>query len=273
MFTIGCNSLVHIFYFGFYGIVLYSMSSHCFKIDPLTSCSPDLPTALYKDDLFSYIAKVASLLITLVVYLLLAACTPKVSRYPIPYSIQTLCCCFSCCCRSNSSKVIQTFVLWNILLFVHFVTMTTIPIVIFILLAPARTIAVLASGITFILITLIVISHVLEMINSRRRNRVNRLPQVCCMYQCIQLTVTVALSALVIVVLTIYHTLLVNGADTQGSGVYGGIIWSLLPSFLLTLVGWYMKWKFTQQQELQEVLNNGYSQLENGSDSSEDSIV
>ena len=146
--------------------------------------------------------------------------------------------------------------------------MTAIPIVVFIFLAPTKTIAVLATFLTLLLLLLIVITHVLEFVNSRRWIRVNRLPLFCCMHQCIQLTVIVALSALVIVVLVVYYKLLVNGADTQGSGVYG-IIWSLLPSLLLTLVGWYMKWKFYQKQELQEVLNSGYSVLENDSDSTE----
>ena len=253
LFTIGWNILVHVDYCSSYGVVLYTLRSHCFEIDPLASCSPNLPSSLYKDDLSAYITKVASVLITLVVYLLLAAYTPKASRYPIPYSVRRLCCCFGCCCRSNNSKIIQTFVLWNILLFVHFVTMTTIPIVVFIFLAPAKTIAVLATFITFILITLIVIAHVLEFVNSRRRIRGNQPSQFCCMHQCIQLTVIVAISALVIVVLVVYHTVLVNGTDIHRSGVYG-IVWSLLPSFILSLVGWYMKWKFSQQQELQEVL-------------------
>ena len=76
LFIIGWNILVHMSYGYSYGVVLYSLRSHCFKIDASASCSPNLPTSVYKDNLSSYIAKAASLLITLEVYLLLAAYTP-----------------------------------------------------------------------------------------------------------------------------------------------------------------------------------------------------
>jgi type VI protein secretion system component VasK len=89
------------------------------------------------------------------------------------------------------------------------------------------------------------------------------------MNQCIQLTAIAALLALVIIVVYIYAWLLLMGADTRGAY---GIIWSILPSFILTLVGWYMKWKFYREQELQEVLNNGYSPLETDSDSIEEMV-
>ena len=146
--------------------------------------------------------------------------------------------------------------------------MTTIPIGTFLLLAPARTILVLATFATFLFLISVVIAHILEFVHSQRRNLVNQSPAFC-MNQCIQLTAIAALLALVIIVVYIYAWLLLMGADTRGAY---GIIWSILPSFILTLVGWYMKWKFYQQQELQEVLHSGYSVLENDSDSIEEIV-
>ena len=263
LFTTGWNIITYISYIVSYNYVLHS---RCFSTEPAARCPPDFLTALYRDDLGAYIIKVVTLLITLVVYLLLAACTPKVSRYPIPYSMQKLCCCLSCvccCCRSTHSKIIQTIVLWNVLLFIHYIAMTTIPIGAFLLLAPARTILVLTTFTTFLLSIPVVITHILEFVNSRRRNTVNRSPATC-MYQCFQLPAAIALLLLVVIVLAIYAWLLLIGADIQG--VYG-IIWSILPSFMLSLVGWYVKWKFSRQQELQEVLNSGYSPIKTDSDS------
>ena len=271
LFTIGWNTITYIFYFGSYGFILYSFRTHYFITDPTARRPPDLPTTLYRDDLLAYVIKVVTLLITLVVYLLLAACTPKVSRYPIPYATQKLCCCLSCvccCCRSTHSKIIQTIVLWNILLFIHFTAMTTIPIGIFLLLAPAGTILVLTTFATFMLSIPVVIAHILEVVDSRRNNTVNRSPATC-INQCIQLTATVALLLLVVTVLVLYAWLLLIGADTRG---FYGIVWSILPSFILSLVGWYMKWKFSRQQELQDVLNTGYSPLETDSDNLEEIV-
>ena len=251
--------------------MLYSLRTRCFITDPSAYCPPDLPTGLHRDDLGAYVTKVVTLVITLVVYLLLAACTAKVSRYPIPYSIRKLCCCLfcvCCCCRSTHSKIIQTIVLWNTLLFIHFIAMTTIPIGTFLLLVPARTFLVLATFITFLFLITVVITHILEFVNSRRRNTANQSPSFC-IFQCIQLPATVALLLLVVTVLTIYAWLLLMGADTRGAY---GIVWSVLPSFILSLVGWYMKWKFYREQELQEVLNNGYSPLETDSDSIEEMV-
>ena len=265
LFTAGWNILTYIFYIVSFNDVLHL---RCFSTG---RCPPDFPAALYRDDLLAYITKVVTLSITLVVYLLLAACTPKVSRYPIPYSMQKLCCCLSCvccCCRSTHSKIIQTIVLWNILLFIHFIAMTTIPIGTFLLLAPARTILILATFATTMLSVPVVIAHILEFVNSRRRNTVNRSPATC-MYQCIQLTATVAVLLMVVTVTYIYAYLLLIGADTRG--VYG-IIWSIFPSFTLSLVGWYVKWKFSGQQELQEVHNSGYSPIETDSDSTEELV-
>ena len=271
LFATGWNIILYTFYTFSYGFILYSLRLHCFNMQPCPDCPPEFSTDLYRDDLFSYITKVVTLVITMVVYLLLAACTPKVSRYPIPYSIQKLCCCLSCvccCCRSRHSKIIQTLVLWNILLFIHFTAMTTIPIGIFLLLAPARTILVLATFFTLLLSIPVVITHILEFINSRRRNTDNQ-SAVFCAYQCIQLTAIITLMVLVITVLLIYAQMLLKGANTQGAY---GIIWSILPSFILSLVGWYMKWKFSRQQELQEVLYNGYSPLETDSDNTEEIV-
>ena len=271
LFIIGWNTMVYTFYIISYGFTLHSLREHCFKTDPSSSCAPDFSTDLYRDDLFSYITKVVTLVITMVVYLLVAACTPKVSRYPIPYSMQKLCCCLSCvysCYRSRHSKIIQTIVLWNILLFIHFTAMTTIPVGIFLLLAPARTILVLATFFTLLLSIPVVLTHILEFINSRRRNTDNQ-SSVFCAYQCIQLTAIITLMVLVITVLLIYAQILLKGANTRGTY---GIIWSILPSIILSLVGWYMKWKFSRQQELQEVLNNGYSPLNTDSDSMEEIV-
>ena len=265
----GWNTIIYFFSFYLYGIVLHSMGVHCFKA-PFSECHGPFkfPTTLYMDDLASYITKIVILLTALVVYLLLAACTPKVSRYPVPHSVQKLCCClscFSCSCTSKDSKIIQTFVLWNILLFVHFLAMTIIPTVIFLLLSPARTIAVFTASVTLFLSILILISHNLEFINSQRTTT-GRSYRV---YQCFQLLAVISLLALVIVVLITYTILLMKGANTQG---FYGIIWSILPSFLLSLVGWYMKWKFSQQQELQEIFNSGYAPLETDSDSTEENV-
>ena len=266
--TTGWNTIVYISYIVFYNHILHS---RCFSTDPGARCPPHFPTALYRDDSEAYITKVVTLLITLVVYLLLAACTPKVSRYPFPCSIRKLCCCLSCvccCCRSTHSKIIQTIVLWDILLFIHFIAMTTIPIGTFLLLAPARTILVLTTFATFMLSIPVVITHILEVVNTRRNNTVNRSPATC-MYQCIQLTATVALLLLVVTVLVIYARMLLIGADTRG---FYGIAWSILPSFVLSLVGWYMKRKFSGQQEPQEVLKSGYSLIETDSDSTEEIV-
>ena len=251
---------MYISYIVFYNYILHS---RCFSSDPNARCPKDFPTALYRDDSLAYITKVVTLVISSVVYLLRAACTPTISEYPIPYSIQKICCCLSCirCCgRSTHSKIVQTIVLWNILLFIHFIAMTTIPIGTFLLLAPARTFLVLATFATFLISVLIVITHILEFVDSQRRN---------CMYRSIQLTVTITLLALVIVVLITYTRALLIGANTQG--LYG-IIWSILPSSILSLVGWYMKRRFFQQQEPQDHNYKDYLPIGNDSDNTKEVV-
>ena len=263
------NTIIYFFSFYLYGLVLHSMQVHCFKaLFSVCHSHVKFPTALYTDDLVSYITKIVILFAALVIYLLLAACTPKVPRYPVPYSLRKLCCClsyFSCSCISKDSKFIQTFVLWNILLFIHFVAMTVIPLGIFLFLSPARTIAVFTALVTFFLSILTIISHNLEFINSQSAT-MGRPHRV---YQCFQLLAVISLLGLVIVILIIYTLLLMKGANTQG--VYG-VVWSILPSFLLSLVGWYMKWKFSHQQELQEICNAGYAPLQTDSDSTEEIV-
>ena len=205
----GCNTLVYLSSVIFYGAVLHSIAAHCYKI-PFAKCHSPFDSAndLYTDNFVSYTTKVITLLITQVIYLLLAACTTKVSRYPIPCSIQKLCCCFSCfccCCKSKHSKIIQTLILYNILQFVHFTAMTIIPVGIFLLLSPAQTIAVFATFVTVLLLILIVISHTLEFFSSQRRNTANHYFRVYRKYQYIQLLTVVSLLVLIIVVLTSYQ--------------------------------------------------------------------
>ena len=144
------------------------------------------------------------------------------------------CCCFCCCCSSNlKSKVVQTLALWGIMVVVQHITASLIPLCFTIVLQPAEILSVLALAASTLFCTIIFVSHLLHL-----RQVAGHLQKIAF---CIQMFAIVSFIGLAIVSLAVYLQFLRDGVEVNG---LGGFLGSLVPSIILSAVGWYVKTKF-----------------------------
>ena len=144
------------------------------------------------------------------------------------------CCCFCCCCSSNlKSKVVQTLALWGIMVVVQHITASLIPLCFTIVLQPAEILSVLALAASTLFCIIIFVSHLLHL-----RQVAGHLQKIAF---CIQMFAIVSFIGLAIVSLVVYLQFLRDGVEVNG---LGGFLGSLVPSIILSAVGWYVKTKF-----------------------------
>ena len=144
------------------------------------------------------------------------------------------CCCCCCCCSSNlKSKVVQTLALWGIMVVVQHITASLIPLCFIIISQPSEVFSVLALIVSTLFCTIIFVAHLLHL-----RQVVGRLQRTA-FY--IQMFAIVSFIGLAIVSLAVYLHFLRDGVEFNG---LGGFLGSLIPSIILSAVGWYVKTKF-----------------------------
>ena len=144
------------------------------------------------------------------------------------------CCCFCCCCsRHLKSKVVQTLALWGIMVVVQHITASLIPLCFTIIVQPTEVLSVLALAASTLFCTIIFVTHLLHL-----RQVVGRLQRTA-FY--IQMFAIVCFIGLAIVSIVVYLKFLRDGVEFNG---LGGFLGSLVPSIILSAVGWYVKTKF-----------------------------
>ena len=138
------------------------------------------------------------------------------------------------CCSShdNKLKVLQILALYNILIFIQTIGTAAIPLFILLVLYKFEVLSILAflSSSTFCLINLI--AHILLL--NRAANRKSGSKPVLLLQACIILVF------LAVIFVAFYLLLLSRGVNVRG---LQGFLLSLLPSFTLSVSGWYVKEK------------------------------
>ena len=179
-----------------------------------------------------FVAVVAELVVCVFV------CKRNTITVDIPFQRCTtnvlFCCCFCCCCPRNlKSKVVQTLALWGIMVVVQHITACLIPLCFTIILHPAEVLSVLALIASTLFCTIIFVAHLLHL-----RQVVGHLQKTAF---CIQMLAIVCFIGLAIVSIVVYLQFLRDGVEFNG---LGGFLGSLVPSIILSAVGWYVKIKF-----------------------------
>ena len=180
-----------------------------------------------------FVAVVAELVVCVFV------CKRNTITVDIPFQKCTtnvlFCCCFCCCCCSSNlkSKVVQTLALWGIMVFVQHITASLIPLCFTIILQPAEVLSILALAASTLFCTIIFVAHLLHL-----RQVAGHLQKIAF---CIQMFAIVSFIGLAIVSIVVYLQFLTAGVEFNG---LGGFLASLVPSIILSAVGWYVKTKF-----------------------------
>lgn len=208
----------------------------------------DIPndTALYKDAVTAFIAKAIVVPFALILELAIAIFVLKTSEFPKPPCvIMMLLNCFHSSWKSFLIKAVQTLALYQILLFVQILTVLVIPVCVLFFVSPPHTI-LLVSTVMFIAIAFtVVISYCLHICEHLTIALSWSKYLKTCGSILVRLTVLTASFTLVVAALSLYGFLLYAKIDMTG---VQGLVFSILPSFLLSVIGWIIKKKLCTER-------------------------
>ena len=209
-----------------------------FSIIRLTSIPMDnsLKDAITESTIICISTKFVVMVVELIVCMFV--CKRNTITVDIPFQQYTtnvlFCCCCCCCCSSNlKSKLVQTLALWGVMVVIQHITASLIPFCFTIISQPAEVLSILALMASTLFCTIMFVTHLLHL-----RQVVGCLQRTA-FY--IQMFAIVCFVGLAIVSLAVYLQFLLAGVEFNG---LGGFLGSLVPSIILSAVGWYVKTKF-----------------------------
>ena len=212
------------------------------------NCSIPPDTEIYKDEIVTVVAVFTIVPSVLFIELLISICTVKsIHQRNLRYN------------RSRKQlflQIIDVFTLWNIFIMLQLFAMITVPICVLLLIHPQVTIMWVMSVLMVFLTSSLATAYLLFNCQQSRRRR------VCCNarhcgQKVLKLFVMIATLGLIITLLTLYELLVT--VQVQFEIGVKGIVLSLLPSFPLSALGWYIKRR--SQMQAKKHLNGDSLQL------------
>ena len=181
----------------------------------------------------NFLIIVFPILVILILFdLVLASCIRKDPAFPIPRPLAFLCACCRCSVTLQS-KLAQTLALWNFLMLIHFVAVSALPTLLWMLVLPVQILAMTALLVTTVFFATALIAFVIKYSPMLRRRNTCR--ENCTVFLPV-LSVGLFL-ALVIQASAFYIHLLNTGLDLNN---FGKFIAYFFPSAVLTVVGWFV---------------------------------
>ena len=206
-------------------------------------CSIPSDTSVYKDEVLTMLAVYTIIPSTVFIELLVSILAVKYGFHGqrSPRQVGQ--------CPSSKQWLLQSIhvlALWNILIAIQLITMIATPISVLLFLNPQVTVL----SIVFVLMVLVsltlIVAYLLYHCQQPRRRRVCGSAKYFGQ-KFIQLVVMIAILGLITALLALYEViLLVQGQ--AGTGVKG-LLLSLLPSFPLSAIGWYLKRRSQRKAE------------------------
>ena len=231
--AVGITMTIHNFFYLTFTLILvlstrYSVPpirlAECTAISNL-HCSPSYDSPLYKDEVTAFITKMVVILIAIVIELLVAIKAPiKITLLPASW-----------CHSSKCFRPVQVILLWNTFVFVQiWLGLISLPVCILLLITPLQTLPVLCAIVIIVILITAVIVHLLQFRN-QYHVRTGHFGRACGYFSWYLL-----LFALIFTVTILYFILAPNGTSLGT----GGVIFSLLPSIVLSVASWLTKRKF-----------------------------
>ena len=163
-------------------------------------------------------------------------------------------------CRCSSLKhLVQTLALWNILIVIQLFTMTVIPLFVLLLTHPQVTIMYIISLLMIPAGFTTIAAYLLYQCQRRSSGRNIQSSVWCCGSMCLHFVVITATIGLILMLLVLYEVMLLVQVHIE-TGVKG-IVLSLLPSFPLPVLGWYLK-RRSQRKTISERRSETYLEEE-----------
>ena len=142
-------------------------------------------------------------------------------------------------------QAVHVFALWNILLTLQLFTKIVIPVCVLLLIHPQVTVLYIAFLLMVPACIIFIVAYLLYHCQQPRR-------KICCKktncrLKSVQLFVMIVILGLIMTLLMSYELLLMMQVEV-GTGVKG-LLLSLLPSFPLSAIGWYLKRRSQKKAE------------------------
>ena len=194
-------------------------------------CSIPSDTNVYKDEVITLVAMIAIVPSAVFIELL-------VSIYAVKYFISQRSLRYGQKCNFWKHYLLQTvhvLALWNILIALQIIITTVLPLLVLLLIHPQVTFLYIVLLLMFPASLTFIAAYLLHLCLQPNR-------KLCCnARQCgttvVHLVVIMAVSGLTMTLLTLYELT----AQSQFETGVKGIVLSLLPSFPLSALGWYLK--------------------------------
>ena len=193
-------------------------------------------TSLYMDCMAAFATRIIIIPLVYILELLIAARIPKDTGLPIPSVVQKTLFCCPCFSSSMRSKIIQTLVVWHIMMFIQGLAMSAIPIGIFLLIDPLWSILVLGLFACIILFAVVLVAYLLYQCTTNQSQE-----HRCKRYTIISLKIT----GIILSLLVIFHLLVVYIIVISISGGAIGFLASFLPPVILSIIGLCLKKKIS----------------------------
>ena len=169
-----------------------------------------------------------------VIDLIIAGMIRKDPVFPEPKTLILYCICCCCCCSETLQlKVAQTLALWNLLVFIHFVTMSVLPTLLWMFVLPVQMLAVTALLVTTLFFATTLIAFIIK--NTSMLRRRNTCKESCRVFLPV---VGVGLFLALVILASVFYIKLIN-TGVNPSNV-GNFIASFIPSATLTIIGWFV---------------------------------
>jgi len=206
---------------------VYSTSpGHCMDehTETLESCSAIYTSPIHKGEVTARIVKGVVIFVAIITELLVAIQISKKAVFPM---------------ANRCSKRFQTIILWNMFVFVQiWVGLVLLPACIFLIIAPLQTIPILCGALAIPPLLIVFISILLQFGNQLHiRNWDYKINTVVCIHSSRQFI----FAALIVALMTLYFYLSPGGTSLSSTE---GIIFSLIPSVMLSMTAWGIKRRF-----------------------------
>ena len=207
-------------------------------------CLIPTDTSVYNDEVLTLVAKFTIVPVAVFIELLVSVYTVKNDcdvrqKYVIS--------------RHSSLKhylllSVQTIALWSILISLQLLAMTVTPLCVLLLIRPQVTITSIIFGLLAPVGFTVIVAYMLYQCQQPRRRSFQSNVR-CCGSMCVHFVAITATIGLILILIVLYEVMLLVQVQIE-TGVKG-IVLSLLPSFPLSALGWYLRKRSQRKKRTQ----------------------
>ena len=206
-------------------------------------CTIPTGTSAYNVEVLTLVAEFTVIPIAVFIELLISVYTVKNNYLKRQKCVGSRC--------SSLKLLVQTLALWNILIAIQLFTMTVIPLFVLLLTHPQVTIMYIISLLMIPAGFTTIAAYLLCQCQKRSSGRNIQSSVRCCGSMCLHFVMITATIGLLLTLLILYEVMLLVQVHIE-TGVKG-IVLSLLPSFSLPVLGWYLKRRSQRKKISKEI--------------------